>query len=91
VSKSELSNFDFKHGLKRQSGTKSLVKPSWSEKMTVLSTFSEFLLNFLFNNIKKTMKFWYSKGEKRCQSLNWQKHSLKGQSRTKLPVKPTWG
>jgi len=33
---------------------KLFVKPSWSEKVTVLSTFLESLLNFLSNNLKKT-------------------------------------
>jgi len=43
--------------LKGQSGTKLLEKPTWSEKITVLSTFLEFLLNFLFNKLKNTTKF----------------------------------
>jgi len=34
-----------------------LVKPSWSEKMTVLRTFLESSLNFLSNNLKNTPKF----------------------------------
>jgi len=63
VSKSELSNFDLKHGLKRQSGIKLPVKPTWSEKMTVLSTFLESLLNFLSNNIKK-LRDWVQSGRK---------------------------
>jgi len=33
------------------------VKPTWSKKMTVLSTFLEFSLNFLSNNLKNTTKF----------------------------------
>jgi len=41
------------HSLKEQSGTKSPVRASWSEKMTVLSTFLESSFNFLFNNLKK--------------------------------------
>jgi len=40
--------------------TKLLVKPTWSEKMTVLSTFLEFSLNFQSNNLKKHYKIWYS-------------------------------
>jgi len=40
-----------------QSETKSLVKPTWSKKMTVLSTFLESSLNLLSNNQKKTKKF----------------------------------
>jgi len=36
--------------------TKSPVNPTWSEKMTVLSTILESLLNFLFNNLKKHYK-----------------------------------
>jgi len=58
--------------------------------MTVLSTFLESSLNFPSNNLEKHYKISYSQGEKRCQSLNWQKHSLKGQSETELTVKPTW-
>jgi len=42
--------------LKEQSGTKSPVKPTWSEKMSVLSTFLESSLKFLFNNLKNTSK-----------------------------------
>jgi len=78
-----------KHSLKEQSQTKLPVKPTWSKKMIVLSTFSEFPLNFLSDNLKKHYKIWYSQGEKRCQILNCQKHSLKEQSATKSPVKPT--
>jgi len=74
----------------RQSGTKSPVKPTWSEKANDLSTFLESSLNFQFNNLKKHYKIWYSQGEKWCQNLKCQKQSLKGLSGTKLPVKPTW-
>jgi len=77
-----------KHSFKEQPRTKSLVKLTWSEKMTVLSTFLEFLLNFLSNNLKKS-NIWYIQGEKQCQSFNCQKRSLKEQSRTKLLVKLT--
>jgi len=35
--------------------------------MTVLHTFLESLLNFLFNNSKKPYKISYSPVEKRCQ------------------------
>jgi len=58
--------------------------------MTVLSPFLESSLNFLSNNLKKHFKTCYSQGKKQCQKLNCQKHSLKEQSGTKLPVKPTW-
>jgi len=37
--------------------TKSLVKPHWNNKITILSTFLESSLNFLFNNLKKHKKF----------------------------------
>jgi len=37
--------------LKGQSGTKLLVKPTWSEKMTVLRKVLESSLNFLSNNL----------------------------------------
>jgi len=76
--------------LKGQSGTKSPVKPIWSEKITVLSTFLESSLNFLSDNLKKHYKIWYSQGEKWCQSLKCQKDSLTGQSGIKSPVEPTW-
>jgi len=79
-----------KHSLKGHSETKSPVNPSWSKKMTNLTTFLESSFNFLFNNLKKHYKIWYSQGKKRCQNLNCQKHSLKGHSETKSPVKPTW-
>jgi len=78
------------NSLKGQSRTKSPAKLTWSKKMTVLSTFLEFLLNFLFNNLKNPNKIRYSHIEKRCQSLNCRKYSLKGQSGTKSPEKPTW-
>jgi len=55
--------------------------------MAVLTTFLESSLNFLSNNLKKRYKIWYSQREKRFQSVIYQKHSLKGQSGTKLPVK----
>jgi len=45
-----------KHNLKKQSGTKSSVKPTWNEKMTVLGTFLKFSLNFLSNNLRSTKK-----------------------------------
>jgi len=61
-----------RHSLKGQSGTKLPVKLTWSEKMSVLSTFLESLLNFLLNNLKKHYKIWYSQGEKRYQNLNCQ-------------------
>jgi len=67
-----------KHNLKGQSGTKSFVKLTCSEKMTVLSTFFKSSLNFLYNNLKKHYKICYNQGEKRCQNLNCQKHNLKG-------------
>jgi len=39
--------------------------------------------------MKKIYKIWYSQEEKWCQSFNRQKHSLKGQSRTKSFVRLT--
>jgi len=79
-----------KHSLKGQSGTKSSVNPTWNKKMTVLGTFLESSLNFLFNNLKKHYKIMYSQIEMQCRSLNYQKHSLKGPSGTKSPANPTW-
>jgi len=45
-----------KDSLKGQSGTKSPVNPTWSEKMIVLSTFLKSSLNFRSNNLKKHYK-----------------------------------
>jgi len=50
VSKFELPETQFE----KQTGTKLPVKPTWSGKMTVLSTFLESSLSFLSNNIKNT-------------------------------------
>jgi len=58
--------------------------------MFVLSKFLKFSLNFLFDNLKKYCKIGYSQGEKRCPTLNCQKHSLKEPTGKKSPVKPTW-
>jgi len=46
-----------KDSLEGQSGTKSPVNPTWSEKITVLRTFLESSLNFLSTNLKNTTKF----------------------------------
>jgi len=51
-----VSKFELLGSLKVQSGTKSSVKHTWSEKMTVLGTFFESSLNFLFI-VKNTTKF----------------------------------
>jgi len=60
-----MSRFELsKHSLKEPSETKSLVKPTWSKKMSVLSTFLKSSFNFLFNNLKTQYKIWYSQGEK---------------------------
>jgi len=56
--------------LKGQSRTKTLVKYTWSGKMTVLSTFSESSSNFLSNKLEKHLKIKYSQGEKQSQSWN---------------------
>jgi len=49
--------------MKGLSGRKSRVKPTWSEKMTVLSTFLKSSLNFLSNN-KKTLQNLVQSGRK---------------------------
>jgi len=46
VSKFELSETQFERTVKEKIAT-------WSEKMTVLSTFFEFTLKLLLNNLKK--------------------------------------
>jgi len=52
VSKFELKETQFERTVK----DKSLVKPTWSKKMTVLSTFLESSLNFLSNNLEKVLQ-----------------------------------
>jgi len=79
-----------KHSLKRQSGTKSPLKPTWSEKITVLSTFLESSLSFLSNNLKKKTQNLIQSESTAVSNVNCQKHSLKGQLGTKFLVKPTW-
>jgi len=53
------------------SRTKSLVKLTWSEKMTVLSTFLEFSLNFLLNNVKKSLQNLVQSGRKAVSKLKY--------------------
>jgi len=53
-----------KDSFQGESGSKSLVKPTWCKKITVLSTFSESSLNFLSNDIKKTLKNQVQSGRK---------------------------
>jgi len=53
VSKFELPETQFERTVK----VKIACKPPWSEKISVLSTFSESSLNFLFNNVKNTREF----------------------------------
>jgi len=86
VSKFELSETQFKRTVR----DKIACKPHLEKKIIVLSTFLEFSLNFLCNSLRNTTKFGTVRAEKRCQNLNFQKHSVKGQSETKFPVKPTW-
>jgi len=70
LSKFELSERQFKR-------TKSPVKPSWNDKITVLSTVFESPLNYLYNDIKNHYNIQYSKGEKWCKSLICKKDNLK--------------
>jgi len=53
-----------KDSFQGQSATKSLVKPTWRTKITVLSTLLESSLNFLSNDIKKTLKNQVQAGRK---------------------------
>jgi len=57
--------------------TKSPVKPTWSKKITVLSTFLESSLNFLSNNMEDTTKFGTVREKSGVKFLNY--HSLKEQ------------
>jgi len=50
--------------VKEQPETKSPVKPTWSKKMAILSSFLESPLNFLSNNLKKHYKICYRQAEK---------------------------
>jgi len=77
LSKSELSKTQFK----RQPGTKLPVKHTWSEKITVLSTFLESSLNFLSNDIKKLQN--QVKSERKVLSILLRKFSFN----VKLQVK----
>jgi len=52
-----------KHSSKGQSRNKIACKPTWSKKITVLSTFLKSSSNFLSNNLKKHYKMWYSQVE----------------------------
>jgi len=52
VSKFKLPETQFKSTVR----VKSLVKPTWSKEMTVLSTFLESSLNFLSSDIKSYAK-----------------------------------
>jgi len=61
VPKFELPETQFKR-------TKSPIKPTWSEKMTVLSTFLKSSLNFLSNNLKNTTKFGKKKKVRKAVS-----------------------
>jgi len=65
VSKFELRETTFEG----QSGTKSPVKPTWSEKITVLSTFLKSSFNSQSNNLKKHYKISYSQDEKRLSKF----------------------
>jgi len=85
VSKLELPETQFLKTIRDR-----IIRKTQRKKMTVLSTILESSLNFLPNNLKKHYKIRNSQREKRCPSLNCQKHSLKRQLVTKWPVKPTW-
>jgi len=87
VSKFELSETQFERTYRNKIAC---ISYTCSEKMTVLSTFLECSLNFLSNNVKKHYKSWYGYEGKWYQSLNCQKHSMKGQLGTKSPVTSSW-
>jgi len=78
-----------KHSLKGQSETKSPEKSTWSEKMTVLSTFLESSLNFLSKNQKNTTKFdtvRAKSGIKVCSARNTIGKDSQRQNRLKTPL-----
>jgi len=62
--KNTFLNPDFCNFKKFQIKSKFLVKPTWSEIMTVLGTFFKSSLNFLTNNIKKQYKNLVQSGRK---------------------------
>jgi len=61
-----------------------LVKLTWSEKMTTLSTFLESSLNFIFNNLKKHCKIWCNQKKNELPETQFERTV-----RRKSPVKPT--
>jgi len=76
-----------KHSLKEQSRTKSLVKAAWSEKMTVLSPFLESSLNFLFNNLTKTVPKLIQSGRKAVSKVKLPKTQFDRTVRNKIACK----
>jgi len=87
VSKFELTKTQFQRTVKDKIVGKTHLK--W-ENYCFKDIFG-ILIKFPIQWHKESYEIWYSQGEKRCQSLNWQKYSLKGQSGTKSRVKPTSG
>jgi len=58
VSKLELPETQFERTVKDQIA----CRTTWIKKMIILSKFLESWLNFLFSNLEKTVKIWYSQG-----------------------------
>jgi len=79
VSKFELPETQFEE-------TKLPVKPTWSTKITVLSTFLESSLNFLFNNLKNIQNLVQIR-RKVVSKFELPETQFED---TKLPVKPSW-
>jgi len=76
-----------KHSLKGQSGTKSPIKPPWSEQMNVLSTFLESLLNFPHNNLKNTWKFSTISGKEAMSKFEVTETQFEKKIRDKIACK----
>jgi len=82
VSKFELSNIDFEKTVNDEIA----CKPTWSEKMTVLSTYLESSLNFLFNKLKRTIQFSTVK-KKSVSKIELPKTQLERAVRDKISCK----
>jgi len=82
-----MSKFKLTDSLKGQSVKKSLVKPTWSKKITVLTTFLESLLKILSNNLKKTLQNLVQSGRKAVLKFKLLKTKFERTVRDKIAYK----
>jgi len=64
-----------------------LVKPTWSLKITVLITFLESTLNFLFINLKKTLQNLVQSGRKVVSKFELTETQFERTGRDKIAYK----